>query len=123
MMWNLGIGGRGYKDSAAALLGDGPVGGIDPARAARAATAENAAVNGVTVDARVADATADALEPADVTVANISLEGVNALRPSSHVLLTSGYLASDRPSLAGYRRVRRLEADGWAADVQVRESQ
>jgi ribosomal protein L11 methyltransferase len=113
--------GSGVLAIAAALLGYDPVVGIDTDPAAIEATNANAAANGVTVDARIADGTGPALAAADVTVANISLEAVAALRPDSPLLVTSGYLVSERPALPGYRHVRRLQSDGWAADVHRRE--
>ena len=112
--------GSGVLAIAAALLGYGPVVGIDNDPAAIEATLENAAVNGVTVEARVTDATAAALPAADVTVANISLDGVNALRPDSAFVVTSGYLVSDEPTLPGYEHVRRHQSAGWAADLHRR---
>jgi ribosomal protein L11 methyltransferase len=115
--------GSGVLAIAAALLGYGPVVGLDTDPAAVEATDVNARENGVSVEARLADATAERLPPAAVTVANISIEGVNALRPDSPVLLTSGYLAADRPELPGYRHLRRFEVDGWAADVLARETE
>jgi ribosomal protein L11 methyltransferase len=115
--------GSGVLAIAAALLGYEPVTGIDTDPAAVEATAANAAVNGVAVTASLADATAAELPAADVTVANISLAGVNALRPTSPVVVTSGYLLADSPSLPGYAHLRRVESDGWAADVHRRESQ
>jgi hypothetical protein len=33
------------------------------------------------------------------------------------VLVGSGYLPSDDAELTGYRHIRRLERDGWAADL------
>jgi hypothetical protein len=33
--------------------------------------------------------------------------------------ITSGYLASDEPTLADFVRAERLELDGWAADLHV----
>jgi ribosomal protein L11 methyltransferase len=115
--------GSGVIAIAAALLGYEPVAGIDTDPAAVEATRANASVNGVDVAASLADATAAELPAADVTVANISLEGVNALRPSSPVVVTSGYLLAETPSLTGYAHVRRVEIDGWAADVHRRQSQ
>jgi ribosomal protein L11 methyltransferase len=115
--------GSGVLAIAAALLGYRPVAGLDVDPAAVEATRENAGRNGVAVDARLADAVAADLPAADVTVANISLDGVEALRPSSPLLVTSGYLAAERPALRGYRPLRRLEADGWAADVHRRGSE
>jgi ribosomal protein L11 methyltransferase len=115
--------GSGVLAIAAALLGYAPVTGIDTDPAAIEATLANAAANGVTVDARAADGTGHPLPPAAVTVANISLEAVLALEPRSDVLVTSGYLASERPHVSGWASARRLEVDGWAADVHRRESE
>jgi ribosomal protein L11 methyltransferase len=115
--------GSGVLAIAAALLGYQPVTGIDTDPAAVEATAANASANGVEIEARLADATAAGLDGADVTVANISLEGVAALRPGGPLLLTSGYLVSERPEIAGFRHADRRERDGWAADVYRRESQ
>jgi hypothetical protein len=57
-----------------------------------------------------------------VAVANMTLEGVTALAPRLDCarLVTSGYLASDRPALRGFRGVDRREADGWSADLHER---
>jgi ribosomal protein L11 methyltransferase len=112
--------GSGVLAIAAALLGYHPVVGVDNDPAAIEATLENAAANGVAVEAHVTDATAAALPAADVTVANISLDGVNALRPNSDLVVTSGYLVSDEPTLPGYEHVRRHQSGGWAADLHRR---
>jgi len=114
--------GSGVLAIAAALLGYAPVRGIDTDPAAVEATRENAAANGVEVEAAQADATAAELPAADVTVANISLEGVLALRPASRLLVASGYLVPDRPELPGYAHAFRREAGGWAADVFRRQT-
>lgn len=114
--------GSGVLAIGAARLGFAPVTGLDTDPAAIEATHANAAANGVPVDARRADGTGE-LPAADVTVANISLESVNALRPRSDVVVTSGYLVSDRPELAGYAHAGRRELEGWAADVFRREVQ
>jgi hypothetical protein len=76
----------------------------------------------VEVEAEQTDAAGAELAAADVTVANISLEGVLALRPRSPLLVTSGYLVPDRPEPDGYAHTLRLAADGWAADVYRRET-
>ena len=68
-----------------------------------------------------ADVLEDELPPADLVVANIDLAVVEALlarRPAA-TAITSGYLASDLPASEGWQRVRRLELDGWAADLLV----
>jgi nucleoside 2-deoxyribosyltransferase len=75
----------------------------------------------VEVEARLVDANAADLPPADVAVANISLADVERLRLDAGHAVTSGYLAADRPRLAGYRSVDRREVDGWAADLHARE--
>lgn len=113
--------GSGVLAIAAALLGFTPVVGLDTDPAAIEATRANAAVNRVEVDARLADATAAKLPAADVTVANISLEGVLGLHPRGAALVTSGYLVSEQPSVPRYAHVRRYQADGWAADVHRAE--
>lgn len=115
--------GSGVLAITAALLGYEPVRGLDTDPAAIEATRANAAANGVQVEAELADATATALPAADVTVANISLEAVAALRPVSPLLVTSGYLLSERPQPSGYEHVRRHETEGWAADVLRRQSE
>ncbi len=112
--------GSGVIAIAAALLGYGPVVAIDNDTAAVEATRENSAVNHVAVQASLGDGTEGVLPRAEVTVANISLAGVNALRPAGPLLVTSGYLVSESPSLAGYAHVHRSQSDGWAADVHRR---
>jgi ribosomal protein L11 methyltransferase len=113
--------GSGVLSIAAALLGYAPVVGVDVEAPSIEATSANAAANGVRVDARLV-ASDEPLPVADVTVANISLEAVEALPPRmrSELLLTSGYFASERPSLQGYAHVERRTRDGWACDVHRR---
>jgi ribosomal protein L11 methyltransferase len=110
--------GSGVLSIAAALLGFGPVLGVDVEAASIEATLENARANDVTVDARLVGRE-DTLPSAGTVIANISLPAVLALpgRTSADVLLTSGYLMSEEPRLAGYEHVDRLTVDGWAADV------
>jgi ribosomal protein L11 methyltransferase len=112
--------GSGVLSVAAALLGHAPVTGVDVEVASVEATIENAARNGVEVDARLVGA-ADALPAADAAVANISIDAVNGLAGRLEVaaLVTSGYLASERPRLSGYRPETRRERDGWAADLHL----
>jgi len=52
-------------------------------------------------------------------VANITRPTLEAVAPRlrSRVLVGSGYLPSDEANLIGYRHVRRVERDGWAADL------
>jgi ribosomal protein L11 methyltransferase len=75
--------------------------------------------NAVEVDARRGDATAEALPAAALTIANISLDVVSALRPRGEFLITSGYLERDDPRVAGWTRVRRVLREGWAADLHA----
>jgi ribosomal protein L11 methyltransferase len=111
--------GSGVLAIAAAKRGLAPVLALDADPAAVAASRANIARNDVTVDVRLADALADPLPAADVAVANVTLELVEALAPrlSSRRLIASGYLDSDEPAVFGFERRRRLAADGWAADL------
>ena len=114
--------GSGVLAIAAARLGFGPVVAVDADTAAVDATRANAAANGVAVEAYAADARSAALPPADVALVNVAFDVVAAVAPRLAVahLVASGYLASDRPQPAEFRHVRRVEADGWAADLLVR---
>jgi ribosomal protein L11 methyltransferase len=113
--------GSGVLSVAAALLGHAPVLGVDVESASIEATRENAARNGVDVDVRRVEAD-ERLTAADAAVANISIEAVNALPPrlTADRVITSGYLASERPALPGYAHEARVEREGWAADLQHR---
>ena len=115
--------GSGVISIAASKLGFAPVVAVDVDEVAVEVTRENAAANGVAVDARVADARDGALPAATLAVANISLELVQASAPAIEArrLITAGYLATDRPSLPGFTHVRRLDRDGWAADTFSRD--
>jgi ribosomal protein L11 methylase PrmA len=95
--------------------------GVDVEAPSIAATHENAAVNGVTVGARLVGPD-DALPGAPLVVANISLESVQALpaRIEAATLVTSGYFASEEPRLGGYAHASRTTLDGWACDVYRR---
>ena len=110
--------GSGVVAIAAAKLGFGPVRAGDSDPAAVEVTRENAERNRVTVDAGPLDARTDALE-ADVVVANIALDVVEALAPRVRArdLVLSGYLVADRPAVPGLAHVARMERDGWAADA------
>jgi ribosomal protein L11 methyltransferase len=110
--------GSGVLAVAAARLGFAPVTALDSDGAAVAAARVNAAANGVEVDVASSDALADPLPAARVVVANIALEAVEALgaRVDATTLLSSGYLAHERPALRGWEHVERRELEGWAAD-------
>jgi len=114
--------GSGVLSIAAARLGYGPVVALDSDPLAVEATAQNAKVNGVEVEARLADATTVDLPVVDTAVLNVALEVDLAIAPRLDAAraITSGYLVSEEPQLPGYRREQRLQADGWAADLHVR---
>jgi ribosomal protein L11 methyltransferase len=114
--------GSGVLSIAAVALGFGPVTAVDDDSVAIEETARNASANGAHLEASLLDATKVELPGAGVTVANISLAGVEALRPAGDRLVTSGYLARDTPSVRGYRRLLRRELDGWAADLYEKRS-
>lgn len=111
--------GSGVLSIGAAKLGFAPVGGVDLDEAAIEATKANARVNGVEVDASVADALADALPRSEIAVANVALDVVEQLAPrlETRLFVTSGYLDRDEPQLGGWEKVDRRTADGWAADL------
>jgi ribosomal protein L11 methyltransferase len=115
--------GSGVLSIAAGRLGFGPLTALDLDPVAIEATLANAAANGVGVDAAVADASSGELPAADVVVANIAPEPVAALsgRLRCRAAVTSGYLVSDEPVLAGLERAERVQSDGWAADLHVRK--
>jgi len=115
--------GSGVLAIAAARLGFEPVLALDDDAHAVEATLANAAANGVSVEARRADALHDPLPSAGVVVANIALEPIEALAPrlDAPVLIASGYLERDHPRLGGWRHVERRVAGEWAADRFGRE--
>ena len=114
--------GSGVLSIAAAKIRYGPVVALDNDPLAVEATIANAAANGVEVEARLADATADELPAVGTAVLNVALEIdlVIAPRLSAERAITSGYLVSETPDLSGYRRTERRESDGWAADLHIR---
>lgn len=111
--------GSGVLAIAAAKLGWAPVVALDTDPDAVAATRANLERNGVSLEARQADALATTLPAVDVVVANLSLAQVEALAPrlfTSHVI-ASGYPETDAPLLPGFDRRERRTLVGWAADV------
>jgi ribosomal protein L11 methyltransferase len=115
--------GSGVLSIAAAKLGFAPVHAVDFDEQAVEATARNAAENAVEVAVSRADLREDPLRDADLALANIAADAVLALglRLRAARAITSGYLVSDELELPGYRRERRVEEGGWAADVHVRQ--
>jgi ribosomal protein L11 methyltransferase len=110
--------GSGVLSLVAARLGFGPLVGIDDDPVAVGVAAANAAANGVALDLSVLDAAAETLPAAAVAVANIALDVVEAVLPrlDAGEVVTSGYLAGERPAAAGWVHVRARELEGWAAD-------
>jgi ribosomal protein L11 methyltransferase len=115
--------GSGVIAIAAARLGFGPVLAVDHDPAAIEATQRNAAANGVALDVRLADLLQEGLPPADLVVANVSESFLRELRPSPETVtvIGSGYFESRRPTPGGFRPDARRVADGWAADLFLRE--
>jgi ribosomal protein L11 methyltransferase len=111
--------GSGVLAIAASRLGFAPVRAVDSDENAVAATSANAAVNGVDIDARQLDALTDELPATDLAVANITRPAVEELAPRlrSKRLITSGYLPTDGVTLSGFRHLRRITRNGWAADL------
>jgi ribosomal protein L11 methyltransferase len=111
--------GSGVVAIAAARLGFDPVVAVDADPVAVEVTRENAARNGVTVEARQVDVLTDELPGADLVVANIELRVVEALlaRCESPHAITSGYLAGEAPAASGWTQVEAVEVDGWAAHL------
>jgi ribosomal protein L11 methyltransferase len=114
--------GSGVLAVAAAKLGHAPVIAVDVDESAVKAARANAERNGVAVDARRLDVRTATLPRAQLALANIALDTVEALSGRLDVVrvVTSGYLVADVPVLDGYRRLRRHELDGWAADLHAR---
>ena len=114
--------GSGVIAISAARLGFAPVTAIDIDETAVQVTRENALVNGVELAAWQLDARTGGLPQAGITVANVSLEAVEAMAGgvNSPRFITAGYLASGHPELYPFRRVERRELDGWAADLFAR---
>ncbi|MEO5576584.1 MAG: 50S ribosomal protein L11 methyltransferase [Gaiellaceae bacterium] len=115
--------GSGVLSIAAAKLGFAPVRALDFDPQAVEATERNAADNGVTIEVAQADLREDELPDATLALANIAADAVIALGPRLRAgrAITSGYLVSDEPELAGYRCERRVQSGGWAADLHVRQ--
>jgi ribosomal protein L11 methyltransferase len=115
--------GSGVVAVAAAKLGFQPVIAVDDDEAAVEAALANAAANDVDVEVRFADALAAPLPDVEAAVANIArgpVEGI-AARFEGRLLLASGYLEDERPSVGGWTAVERRTAEAWAADLFVRD--
>ncbi len=115
--------GSGVVSVAAARLGFAPVVAVDLDEIAVEVAALTARANDVEIDVHRADVLHDELPRMDVLVANIELRVVEQLlgRAGSTVAVTSGYLAAEAPQAPGWVGVGRLELEGWAADVFVKQ--
>jgi ribosomal protein L11 methyltransferase len=114
--------GSGVLSIAASKLGFAPVLALDFDPQAVEATERNATENAVEIDVRLGDLRDAELPEAELALANIAGEAVAALGPRLRAprAITSGYLVSDDPPLDGYLLERRVQVDGWAADLHVR---
>jgi ribosomal protein L11 methyltransferase len=111
--------GSGVVAIAAARRGFAPVTAVDVDPVAVEATRRNAEVNGVELDVQLLDGTRDPLPTAGTVAANLSLALVETVLPrlDARLVVASGYLERDEPSVVGFRRVGRRLLEGWAADV------
>jgi ribosomal protein L11 methyltransferase len=115
--------GSGVLAVAAARLGFAPVFAIDNDPAAVDTATANARRNRVPVEVALADMHEDVLPAADAAVANVALLEVEAVagRLRCERLVTSGYLADERPRLQAYELLERRTAEGWAAELYRRD--
>jgi ribosomal protein L11 methyltransferase len=111
--------GSGVLSIVAAKLGFAPVLAIDSDEHAVEAARRNAAANGVAVEARVADVLTGDLRAVDIALANITRSALAELAPRLRArrLVSSGYLPTDTGPLEGFRHVRHVTRNGWAADL------
>ena len=111
--------GSGVLAIAAAKLGFSPILAVDSDPLAVEATRANADANGVEVETELLDGTAAHPPPAATVLANIALDTVLAVAAAvdSERLVTSGYLLSDALELPGWSHARRVDDEGWAADL------
>jgi ribosomal protein L11 methyltransferase len=111
--------GSGVLSIAAAKLGYAPVLALDSDEHAVEATRANARANSVELQAAVADVVAGDLPRTHIALANITRPTLEQLAPrlGSHLLVASGYLPTAETELGGYRHVRRVTRDSWAADL------
>lgn len=116
--------GSGVLALAAARLGFRPVVALDDDETAVEVARRNAALNGVDVEVRCADAVAGPLPGVETAVANIAREPVERVAKGfeGRLLVGSGYLTAERPAPAGWQAVDRREAEGWAADLLERSA-
>ena len=111
--------GSGVLSVVAAKLGFAPVLAFDSDAPAVAATRANAEANSVEVTAAIGDVFTVELPQTDVALANITRPTLEALAPRLRArrVVGSGYLPTDETALDGFRHVRRITRDSWAADL------
>jgi ribosomal protein L11 methyltransferase len=111
--------GSGVLAIAASKLGFSPVMAIDVDPVAVATTRANAEANRVEIAAAIGDALSDPLPSTETVAINVTYEAARAIAPRlvCRRLISSGYLAAPEFDPAGFRRVARREAEGWAADL------
>ena len=123
--------GSGVLGLAALRLGAASVAAVDTDSLAVRATADNAALNGLTPQVRVqlgsVEALAELLEgqPADLLLCNILAPVIQALCPAFNTVLAangvgllSGLLVDQAPALQ-----RALRDEGWQAELTAEQSQ
>jgi ribosomal protein L11 methyltransferase len=113
--------GSGVVAVAAARLGYAPILAVDLDEQAVEVARATCRANGVDGEVRQADVLLDDLPGTDLLIANIELRIVERLlaRTGSARAITSGYLAGDELAAPGWKRVDRVEREGWAADALV----
>ena len=111
--------GSGVLSVVAAKLGFDPVLALDSDEHAVAATRANAEANGVDVTASTGDVFRVDVPQTDLAIANITRPTLEALAPRLRArrLVGSGYLPTDETALDGFRHIRRINRDSWAADL------
>ena len=83
----------------------------------------NAEANGVELEVRLLDATAEGMPTAEIALANLDLPTLAQLSTPSalRTLVTSGYYESDRPAFADFAHAARRTEGGWTADLFRRQ--
>ena len=110
--------GSGVLAILAARLGWGPIQAVDVDLLAVAATRENAARNGVALEAWQADALADPLPAVPFALANLERRLLEPLLVRGGLpprVLVSGLLSDEPLDHAGWRAADRADRDGWRA--------
>jgi ribosomal protein L11 methyltransferase len=111
--------GSGVVAIAAARLGQRHVLAVDDDPVAVETAIANVARNGVDVVVRQLDVLREPLPACELLVANIELRTAEALlaRCSAARAIVSGYLPHEHVRVTGWRTLRALDVDGWAAEL------